>query len=415
MMAERLVIIGAGMAAGRLLDHLTEEAPGRYDITLFNAEPRGTYNRIMLSPVLAGETRYDEIVTHDDAWYARHAITCRFGERVTRIDRAAKRVHAPGGDVPYDHLVIATGSSPVMLPLLGADLAGVIGYRDFEDTEAMIAAASRGGRAVVIGGGLLGLEAAAGLAARGMEVSVVHLMGHLMERQVDPAAGFLLRKALNDRGIRVVCSAVSKEIAGENGHVRALILEDGTELPCDLLVMAVGIRPTTALAKEAGLEVGRGILVDDQLHSSDPAIYALGECVEHDGQLFGLVAPLFDQARVLADVLQGREAAFTPPEVSTKLKVTGCDIFSAGDFAPAETREEIVLSDPARGTYRRLVLEEGRLKGAVFYGDSRDSGWFHDLIRTGADVSALRETLIFGPADPQPLPAPYGGLCSLTA
>lgn len=414
-MAERLVIIGAGMAAGRLLDHLAEEAPDAFAITLFNAEPRGSYNRIMLSPVLSGETRFEDIVTHDDAWYAARGIATRFGERVTAIDRAAKVVTGEMGPVPYDRLVIATGSSPFMLPLPGADLAGVIGYRDLEDTQAMIDAAARPGtRAVVIGGGLLGLEAAAGLQLRGVEVSVVHNNPWLMDRQLDEAAGFLLRKALTERGIRVHCSAQSDEILGEAGRVRALRLKDGTELACDLLVMAVGIRPSVALAREAGLAVNRGMIVDDAMRTADPAVYGLGECTEHDGAVFGLVAPLFDQARVLADVLQGRDAAFCPPETSTKLKVTGCDIFSAGDFAGGAGREEITLSDPTRGSYRRLVLEGGRLKGAVFYGDSRDAAWFHDLIREGADVSAQRDTLIFGPAPTVAPVAPYGGQCSLT-
>ena len=414
-MAERLVVIGAGMAAGRLLEHLSDEAPGRYAITLFNAEPCGTYNRIQLSPVLAGETGPETLVTHDDAWYAARGIVCRFGERVLEIDRAAKVVQGENGPVSYDRLVIATGSHPVTLPLRGADLARVIAWRDHADTDAMIAAAASGARAVVIGGGLLGLEAAAGLRARGAEVTVVHRASHLMNRQIDAAAGFLLRKALTDRGIRVICGANSREILGENGHVRALVLDDGTELPCELLVMAVGIRPASGLGRAAGLTVNHGIIVDDGLATSDPAIFGLGECVEHHGELFGLVAPLYDQARVLADRLMDRPAAFRPPVLSTRLKVTGCDIFSAGDFAPGEAREEIVLSDPTRGAYRRLVIEDDRLIGAVFYGDSRDAGWFDALIREGTDLRDLRQTLIFGPADPVPEPQPYGGLCSLTA
>jgi len=415
-MAERLVIIGAGMAAGRLVERLCVDHAGAYEITLFNAEPRGTYNRIMLSPVLSGEKTYAEIVTHDDAWYAAHGVTCRFGEKVTGIDTDAKTVTGEIGTVAYDRLVIATGSAPFIIPLPGSDLNGVIAYRDLEDTDMMIqAAANPGARAVVIGGGLLGLEAAAGLASRGMEVTVVHLMGHLMERQLDEAAGFLLRKALIDRGIKVICGANSHEILGHDGRVCALVLEDGRKLPCDLLVMAVGIRPNTGVAKDAGIAVARGIPVNDQMQTATPNVYALGECVEHNGALFGLVAPLYDQAEVLATHLTGGQAAFAPKEVSTKLKVTGCDLFSAGDFAGGEGREDITLRDPEGGNYKRLVLENSRLVGAVMYGDTADSSWFYGLIRSGADVSNMREQLLFGPSHEGAIPLePYGGRCSLT-
>ncbi|MFD0981361.1 nitrite reductase large subunit NirB [Tropicimonas aquimaris] len=397
---KHLVVIGAGMASGRALEHLFEAEPDAWKVTLFNAEPRGNYNRIMLSPVLSGEKTYEEIVTHDDAWYADHGVTCRFGEKVTAIDTAAKTVSGEDGvPVAYDKLLVATGSAPFIIPLPGHDLDGVIAYRDLEDTNAMIdAAGTPGARAVVIGGGLLGLEAAAGLRMRGMQVTVVHLMGHLMERQLDEAAGYLLRKALVDRGIEVRCSANSREILGQDGRVRALLLDDGTELPCDLLVMAVGIRPNTGLAKEAGLAVGRGIHVDDQMITSDPDVLAIGECVEHDGALFGLVAPLYDQAKVVAKTLAGDPAQFVNKEVSTKLKVTGCDLFSAGDFAAGEDREDIVFRDPARGVYKRLVLKDNRLIGAVMYGDTADSSWFFGLIKDAEDVSEMRETLIFGPA-----------------
>ncbi|WP_109467633.1 nitrite reductase large subunit NirB [Albibacillus kandeliae] len=397
-MTQKLVVVGAGMASGRMLEHLIDGQPGDWDVTLFNAEPRGNYNRIMLSPVLAGDKTYEEIVTHDDDWYATRGVTCRFGEKVAGIDRAAKTVMAANGDVlPYDKLVLATGSNPFIIPLPGHDLGGVIAYRDLEDTERMMALAP-GQKAVVIGGGLLGLEAAAGMAARGVEVTVVHIMGHLMERQLDEAAGFLLRRALMQKNITVLCSANSKEIVGENGQVRALVLDDGTELPCDLLVMAVGIRPNTALAQSAGLAVGRGIQVDDQMRTSDADVFAVGECVEHDGALFGLVAPLYDQAKVLAQTLMGEQAAFVQKSLSTKLKVTGCDLFSAGDFADGAGREDIVFRDPARGVYKRLVLEGNMVRGAVFYGDTADSSWFFGLIKDETDISEMRDTLIFGPA-----------------
>ncbi|MBM3605291.1 MAG: NAD(P)/FAD-dependent oxidoreductase, partial [Alphaproteobacteria bacterium] len=396
-MTKKLVVIGAGMASGRMLEHLFEAAPGQWDVTLFNAEPRGNYNRLMLSPVLSGDRTYAQIVTHDADWYAAHGVTCRFGESVTAIDRAARVVHGASGSVGYDALVIATGSAPFIIPLPGRDLPGVCTYRDLEDTNAMIAASRPGARAVVIGGGLLGLEAAAGMAARGAEVTVIHLMGHLMERQLDPAAGYLLQRDLEKRGIRIHCKGATKAILGED-KVEAVLLEDGTVYPADLVCMAVGIRPETRLANDAGLEVERGITVDDQMRSSDPAIFALGECVEHRGQLFGLVAPLYDQARVLALTLMDQEAAFQPVQTATKLKVTGCDLFSAGDFAEAPGREDIVFRDPGRGIYKRLVLEGDRLIGAVMYGDTSDGAWFFDKIRTGEDVTPLRDTLIFGPA-----------------
>jgi nitrite reductase (NADH) large subunit len=395
-MTQRLVVIGAGMASGRMLEHLFEAGFAGH-VTLFNAEPRGNYNRLMLSPVLSGEKTYDQIVTHDAEWYESHGVACRFGEAVTRIDRDRRVVVSKGGETPYDALVIATGSAPFIIPVAGRDLAGVVTYRDLEDTNAMIAASRPGAQAVVIGGGLLGLEAAAGMAARGAEVTVIHLMGHLMERQLDPAAGYLLQKDLERRGIRIHCKGATKAILGQ-GRAEAVLLEDGTVYPADLVCMAVGIRPEVRLANDAHLEVGRGIVVDDRMRTSDPAILALGECVEHDRQLFGLVAPLYDQAKVLAATLMGQEAAFRPVQTATKLKVTGVDLFSAGDFAEGPGREDIVFRDPGRGVYKRLILEGERLIGAVLYGDTADGSWFFDLIRQGKDVSDLRETLIFGPA-----------------
>ena len=396
-MKKKLVIIGAGMASGRVIEHLRDADPEGYDITLFNAEPRGNYNRIMLSPVLSGEKTYEEIVTHDDAWYAANDVTCRFGERVVNIDRAAKTVTAENGDVlAYDKLLIGTGSNPFIIPLPGHDLEGVIAYRDLEDTEQMMAMTT-GNKVVVIGGGLLGLEAAAGMAAHGADVTVVHIMGHLMERQLDPASGYLLKNSLEEKGITVLCGANSKEITGTNGKVRALMLDDGTELPCDLLVMAVGIRPNVALAQDCDLAVGKGIHVDDQMVTSDPDVLGVGECIEHEGAIFGLVAPLYDQAKVVAKTLLGEQAKYEQRKVSTKLKVTGCDLFSAGDFAEGENREDIVFRDPARGVYKRLVLENDKLVGAVMYGDTGDGSWFFGLIQSGEDISEMRDTLIFGP------------------
>lgn len=397
-MTRKLVVIGAGMASGRALEELLDNAPDAYDITLFGAEPRGNYNRIMLSPVLSGEKTYEEIVTHDADWYASHGITCRFGEKVEAIDRAAKVVVTANGETPYDKLLIATGSQPFMIPVPGSDLPGVLTYRDLDDTHAMLRASERpGAKAVVIGGGLLGLEAAAGLKAQGMDVTVVHLMPTLMERQLDPSAGYLLQQAMEERGIRVRCQANTREIVGTD-RVEGVRLDDGTEYPADIVVMAVGIRPNKGLAEAAGLATGRGVHVDDAMVTSDPDILSVGECVEHRGQCYGLVAPLYDMAKVAARTLMGEEAAFEGAVTSTKLKVTGIDLFSAGDFSDRDDREEIVFRDAARGVYKRLVLEDNRIVGAVMYGDTADGTWFFGQLKEGADVSESRDTLIFGPA-----------------
>ncbi len=400
-MTKKLVIIGNGMAPGRMLEHLFEQAPGLYDVTIFNAEPRVNYDRIMLSPVLSGEKAYEDIIIHDDAWYAEHGVTLNKGAKVTRIDRAAKTVTSANGiTAPYDKLVIATGSAPFIIPVPGADLPGVLAYRDLDDVDAMLAIAQRtgaagGGRAVVIGGGLLGLEAAYGLKRQGMDVTVVHLMPTIMERQLDPAAAYLLEKALTEREITILTKANTKAILGKD-HVEGVALEDGKVLPADLVVMAVGIRPSAQLAKEAGLTVNRGIVVDDAMATSDPSIYALGECAEHRGMCYGLVAPLYESAKVLADRLSGGAAEYLGSVTSTKLKVTGVNLYSAGDFAEAEDREEIVLRDAAKGIYKRLVLKDDRIVGAVLYGDVADGPWYFDLLKRGTDVSELRETLIYG-------------------
>ncbi len=398
-MKQKLVVIGNGMAPGRALEKLFELAPDAYEVTIFNAEPRVNYDRIMLSPVLSGEKSFDQIVIHGDGWYVKHGVTLYKGATVTEIDRTAKTVtSARGLSVPYDKLLIATGSLPIILPVPGHKLAGVLTYRDLDDVEAMLLAAKARGAAVVIGGGLLGLEAAVGLKEQGMDVTVLHLMPTLMERQLDPASGHMLQRTIEARGIRVVTKAHTKAILGEK-KVEAVLLEDGTRLPTDLIVMAVGIRPSAQLAKDAGLAVNRGIVVDATMRTSDPDIFAVGECAEAVGQVFGLVAPLYEMARIVASQLAGdRAAAFVPSAVATKLKVTGIDLFSAGDFADAEGREEIVLRDAARGVYRRLVLAENRIVGAVMYGDTSDSAWFFDLLKKGTDIAPMRETLIFGPA-----------------
>ncbi len=396
-MAEKLVIIGNGMAPGRMLEHLLEAAPGRYAITIFNAEPRVNYDRIMLSPVLSGEKSFEEIVIHGDGWYVEHGITLYKGHRIVAIDRAAKTVTSDHGVTePYDRLVIATGSVPFIIPVPGADLPGVITYRDLDDVNAMLLAAQSREKAVVIGGGLLGLEAAAGLRERGMDVTVLHVMPTLMERQLDPAAGYLLQKAVEARGIKVITKANTKAIVG-NARVEGVELADGTIVPATLVVMAVGIRPNAALAREAGLEVNRGIVTDDQMVTSDPDILSVGECAEVGGNVYGLVAPLYQMARVAAATLAGEPGErFVHSDTPTKLKVTGIDLYSVGDFADGDDREEIVLRDASSGLYRRIVLKENRIIGTVLYGDTGDGPWFADLQKKRADISSMRDTLIFG-------------------
>ena len=396
-MTERLVIIGNGMAPGRMLEHLLEAAPDRYQVTIFNAEPRVNYDRIMLSPVLSGEKAFEEIVIHGDGWYIKHGITLYKGHKVVAIDREAKTVTSDHGVTePYDQLVIATGSVPFIIPVPGKDLPGVLSYRDLDDVNAMLLAAQSRAKAVVIGGGLLGLEAAAGLKERGMDVTVLHVMPTLMERQLDPAAGYLLQKAVEARGIKVMTKANTKAIVG-NGKVEGVELADGTVIPATLVVMAVGIRPNMTLAKEAGLEVNRGIVVDDGMMTSDPAIMALGECAEVSGNVYGLVAPLYQMARVAAAHLTGDPTMrFTHSETPTKLKVTGIDLYSLGDFADGDDRDEIVLRDASAGIYKRIVLKENRIIGTVLFGETSDGAWFGDLQKKGTDVSQMRDTLIFG-------------------
>ena len=395
----RLVLIGNGMAGVRAVEEILARAPGEFAVTVFGAEPHGNYNRIMLSPVLAGEKRFAEIVTHDHDWYADRGIELLAGDPVVEINRAAREVRGASGAVRgYDVLVLATGSNPVVLPLPGKALPGVVTFRDVADVEAMQAACARGGSAVVIGGGLLGLEAAYGLSRGGMAVTVVHLAPTLMERQLDPVSGGLLAADLERRGITVITGANTEAFVGTE-RVEAVELADGRVLPADLVAMAVGIRPNTGLAKEAGLACGRGVRVDDAMCTSDPAIYAVGECVEHRGQVFGLVAPLWEQARVLADAVTGAgDAVFQPGATATRLKVTGVEMFSAGDFLGDETTEEIVFRDAARGVHKRLVLRGDQLIGAVLYGEARDGAFYFDLIQSGTSVADQRDTLVFGPA-----------------
>ena len=398
---EKLVVIGNGMAGCRAVEEILARDGARYAITIFGAEPRVNYNRIMLSPVLSGEKAFDEIIINGPEWYADNAITLVAGDAVVAIDRAAKTVTSASGRVePYDRLLLATGSDPFIIPVPGHDLAGVVTFRDLDDVEKMVKAAGQGGSAVVIGGGLLGLEAAHGLSLRGMAVTVIHLMPTLMERQLDEAAGWLLKAELEARGQSILTGADTAGIIGEGGHVTGVKLKDGREIAADIVVMAVGIRPATALAKAAGLAVERGIVVDDHMVTSDPAILAVGECVQHRGACYGLVAPLWEMCRALADAAMGdgSGAGYVGSVTSTKLKVSGIDLFSAGDFSGGDGAEDIVMRDAARGLYKRVVVKEGRLVGAVLYGDTSDGGWYFDLLKKGEDISDIREALIFGQA-----------------
>lgn len=401
----RLVVIGNGMAAMRVLEHVAELAPKAFDTTVFGAEPQGGYNRVLLSTLLAGDAEAADVLTHPPDWFAARHITLHQGDPVVRIDRIRRVVRSESGRaVPYDRLLIATGAEPVTLPLPGAHLAGVVAFRSLADVEYMVGRARRGGRAVVIGGGLLGVEAASGLARRGMAVTVVHLQNSLMEQQLDEPAAALLQSELEGRGVSIRLEGSSAAILGTD-RVAGLRLEDGTEIEADLVVMTVGVRPRIGLARDAGLRCRRGILVDDTLQTFDPSVYAVGECVEHRHRTFGLVAPVWDQARVCALHLTGRGVArFRGASPATRLKVSGIDVFSAGDFQEGSGRESIVLRDSQGGVYKRLVLENDRVKGAVLYGETLDGGWYAELIREGRDVGPIRDRLLFGRAECDPTP-----------
>ena len=394
---KKLIVIGNGMAGMRVVEDVLKRNSDLFDITVFGAEPRVNYNRIMLSPVLSGEKKYGDIIIHSADWYTDHNVTLYMGDAVTSIDRHQKLINSASGlTLNYDELLIATGSVPFILPIPGNQLPGVITFRDMHDVEQMLDVATKKTNAVVIGGGLLGLEAASGLMAQGMTVTVVHLMDTLMERQLDEAAGFLLASELQRRGMRILTSHNTKEIIG-NECVRAVAFDNGETIPADLVVMAAGIKPNTGLAQSAGLDVNRGIVVSDQLQTSDGHIYSVGECVEHGGMTYGLVAPLYDMAKILAAHLCGdTESAFIPTMTSTKLKVTGIDVFSAGDFSGGDGCEDIVFRDAAQGIYKRLIIRDDLLIGAVLYGDATDGHWYFQLIKDSINIKALRDTLIFG-------------------
>src|SRR5262245_58553959 len=398
---EHLVVIGNGMAGMRTVDELLKLPGGkRFRITVVGAEPHVNYNRIMLSSVLAGDKSIDEIVINSREWYAENGITLITGDAVKKIDRDARTVtSASGVTVPYDRILIATGSRPLAPPIPGLGLPGTCAFRDIADVDKMLDAARTHKRAVVIGGGLLGLEAAWGLKQRGMSVALVHLMPTLMERQLDAAAGQLLQRDLDRRGIAFFTDGQTEEITGTE-RAEGVQLADGRHIPADLVVLAIGIRPNIDLAKAAELDVNRGIVVTDDMRTTDPDIFAVGECVEHRGMVFGLVAPLWDQARVCGAQLAGDgKQLFSSKALSTSLKITGVDVFSAGALMAAdESDDEITLRDDHRGVYKKVVLRDGKMVGAVLYGDVADGGWYLQLIRDKVDVSALRDSLVFGRA-----------------
>jgi nitrite reductase (NADH) large subunit len=398
-MKPALVVVGNGMAGMRTVEELLKLAPGAHDITVFGAEPHGNYNRILLSPVLAGEKSVGEIMLHTREWYRDNGITLHAGDPVLRIDRRRRVVHAQSGlAVRYDRLLLATGSKPFIVPVPGHELPGVIGFRDLHDVDTMLAAARPGARAVVIGGGLLGLEAANGLQRRGMEVTVVHVTDSLMNQQLDAQASSLLKATLEAKGLRILLGTQTTEIVGGT-QVEAVRFADGGELPAELVVMAAGVRPNIALAQQAGLHCERAIVVDDTLQTYDPRVYAVGECVQHRRATFGLVAPIWDQARVCAAHLAGAgHRRYVQQATATRLKVTGIDLYSAGDIVGGEDTEDLVLRDRRAGIYKRLVVSGNRLAGAVLYGDVQDGSWYFDLIQERTDISPIRNQLLFGPA-----------------
>jgi nitrite reductase (NADH) large subunit len=399
MEKKRLVMVGNGMAGCRTLEELLKIAPEMYDITVFGAEPHPNYNRILLSPVLAGEMTVQDIILNDWDWYRDNSITLHTGKKIVKIDRKARKVFADDGtEAEYDRLLLATGSNPFILPVPGKELQGVIAYRDIADTDAMIEAAATRKHAVVIGAGLLGLEAANGLALRGMQVTVVHLAPWIMERQLDKPSADMLQASLEKKGLAFLLEKQTESlIAGSDGRVSAVRFKSGETIPADLVVMAAGIRPNTTLAESAGIHCNRGIVVNDTLQTYDPKIYAVGECVNHRGIAYGLVAPLFEQAKVCANHLaQYGIGTYKGSVTSTKLKVTGIDVFSAGNFMGGPGCDDIVLHDPAGGVYKRLVLEGERLVGACLYGDTADGSWYFQLIKDGQDIHAVRDHLMFG-------------------
>lgn len=401
-MSEPLVIVGNGMAAARLVDELAKTSLGRYAVAVIGEEPRLAYNRVLLSSVLAGETGSHEIELRPADWWRHRGVTVRYGYRVTEIDTGRRELKIEGEEsMEYSKLVLATGSTPLRLNVPGADLAGVHTFRDTRDVDLLLTLAAAKKRVVVVGGGLLGLEAAYGLAKAGAPVTLLHLMDRLMERQLDGPAAGLLKALVERKGIRILLNASTARIHGED-HIDAVELADGSRIEADAVIFAAGIKPNIALARDAGIAVNRGIVVNDEMQTASPDIYALGECAEHRGTCYGLVEPAYEQARVLARHLAGRPAAYQGSVVSTNLKVSGVSVFSAGDFMGGEGSESLVLSDVRRGTYKKLVIADGRLTGAVLIGDTIDALWYLELIRNRDKVAAIRTDMMFGRALARP-------------
>ncbi|MDI1345614.1 MAG: FAD-dependent oxidoreductase [Pseudolabrys sp.] len=397
-MSEPLVIIGNGMATMRLVEELSQRALGRYAIAVIGEEPRLAYNRVLLSSVLAREVSRNDIELKSEQWWRAHGVTLMYGQRATAIDADIRRVKlANGATLPFTKLVLATGSRAIRLNVPGMDLPGVMTFRDLTDVASIEKAAETHRKAVVIGGGLLGLEAAYGLAKAGMKVSVIHLMDRLMERQLDARGSAMLKAAVEAKGIAVHLNAETAAIKGHH-RAEAVTLKDGRDIAADLVVVAAGIRANADLAQSAGLEVGRGIVVDDRMQTGKAGIYAIGECAEHRGICYGLVEPAYEQARVLASHLCGRQAHYDGSVLATNLKVSGVSVFSAGDFVGAPGTEQIVLSDPGLGSYKKLVIANGKLVGAVLFGDTADGLWYLELIRSCVSIAAIRDDLVFGRA-----------------
>jgi nitrite reductase (NADH) large subunit len=400
---QKLVVIGNGMAGMRTVEELLSAMPDKYDITVFGAEPYGNYNRIMLSAVLCGDKNIEDIVINSRQWYEDNHITLHAGatKAITRIERGHRQVIARDGTTAsYDRLLIATGSKAVIPDVEGNDLEGVISFRDIFDVNKMLDYSRSHKKAVVLGGGLLGLEAANGLVLRGMDATVIHNHDVLLNRQLDKPAGKLLQAELEQKGIKFKMSAKLKSLLGDdNHHITSVCFEDGSKLDCDLFIMAIGVRPNITLAKQAGLYCERGIVVNDTLQTYDPCIYAVGECIQHRGDTFGLVAPLFEQAKVCANHLSAHGVAeYVTLPTATKLKVTGIHLFSIGDFQGDAHCESLCFSDPAIGIYKKLVLKADKLVGAVLYGDTADGVWYQQLLEQETNISALRDGLIFGRA-----------------
>jgi nitrite reductase (NADH) large subunit len=395
-MSEPLVIVGNGMAAARLVDELAKTALGRYAIAVIGDEPRLAYNRVLLSAVLAGDTDSHDIELRPADWWRDRGVTLKYGCAVTEIDVGRRELKIANDEsIAFSKLVLATGSMPLRLNVPGAELKGVNTFRDSRDVDLLLTLAAGRKRVVVIGGGLLGLEAAYGLAKAGASVTLVHLMDRLMERQLDAPAAALLKSLVEAKGIEILLNANTARIIGEN-RVEGVELSEGRRIAANAVIFAAGIRPNVMLAREAGIAVNRGIIVDDRLQTGVSDIFALGECAEHRGICYGLVEPAYEQARILAQHLAGRTAAYQGSVVATNLKVSGVSVFSAGDFLGGEQSESIVLSDVKRGTYKKLVIADGRLNGAVLVGDVADALWYLELIRAGGAVARIRKDMMFG-------------------